>query len=232
MTRLLTTLLGVTALVLALSGAARADGLVLDPANDFLSTYAGPHGGDLDVLSVQATLLGANFNFSAALGAPVGTTAGGFYVFGVDRGQGTARFGVITNPATGATYDATHVLFDSVIVFTPGTSLVVRDLLTNAATNLPLTNVTISGTTLSLLIPAGALPSTGFSPDQYTFNLWPRFSGAAGNLQISDFAPDNSNAPVQATPEPATLLLLGTGLASIAGARRRRRKPVIGDTSA
>lgn len=85
----------------------------------------------------------------------------------------------------------------------------------------PLT-ATISGDSLSLVVPLALLPSTGFKPNQYAFNIWPRNGGdPANNFQISDFAPDNAN--LAAVPEPATwaVMILGLGLAG--GVLRRRR---------
>lgn len=91
-------------------------------------------------------------------------------------------------------------------------------------TPLPPGSITISGNTFQATVPLSFLPSRGFSPVQYGQNLWPRFGGATGDAQISDFAPDDRNAGVSAVPEPATMILLGTGLAGIAAKVRRRRK--------
>lgn len=63
---------------------------MIDPAGDFLSSYVGPKGGDLDVAAAQVTFTGTDFLFSATMNAPIGTTPQAFYVFGVDRGAGAA----------------------------------------------------------------------------------------------------------------------------------------------
>jgi hypothetical protein len=46
-------------------------------------------------------------------------------------------------------------------------------------------------------------PSQGFKPEEYTLHLWPRL-GVGSNTQLSDFAPDASNAAVPAVPEPGS----------------------------
>ena len=98
----------------------------VDPAGDLLSTYPGPRGGDLDVVSTDVLYNGNSFRFTTTLAAPVGTTPGGFYIWGLDRGQGTARFGQFT--VGGNTYDARGVLFDSVVILRPGGPSQVVDL--------------------------------------------------------------------------------------------------------
>ncbi|MBA2646850.1 MAG: PEP-CTERM sorting domain-containing protein [Pyrinomonadaceae bacterium] len=207
---------------LLLTITASADSLVLDPPGDFIPTYAGPQGGDLDVLSAQVTFTGTEFLFAGRVNAAIGTTPGTLYVFGIDRGAGTPRFGVINTGS--ATYDATGVLFDSVVTVRPdGTGTVTLLVpLPPAATQLAPGSVTITGDSFLARVPVALLPSLGFAPSQFTWNLWPRL-GAGNNNQISDFAPNNSNAPV-ATPEPATVLLISTGLVGIAAKLRRRRK--------
>lgn len=195
---------------------------VTDRPGDFLPTYTGARTGDLDVLRTDVTFNGSSFVFDATLAAPVGTTPSAFYVWGVDRGQGTPRFGTITGPA-GASYNATGVLFDSVVIVRPGGASVVNDLSVDplVSTALAASNITINGAELRAVVPAALLPSRGLPLDQYGFNLWPRDAAATGNNQISDFAPDNSTSRVSAVPEPASLALLALG-GVLACVRRRR----------
>jgi hypothetical protein len=180
---------------------------------DFLPTYAGPPNGDLDVLSTRVNLLGTNLVFSATLNGNVGTTAQGFYIWGVNRGAGTANFASLGLP---------NIIFDSVIRINPdGTGAVT--LIGGATTNLAAGSITINGNTFQAVVPLSLLPSNGFSSvAQYGQNLWPRFGGATGNAQISDFAPDATLGSIE-TPEPATLLLLGTGLLGLSSRLMKRK---------
>jgi len=61
------------------------------------------------------------------------------------------------------------------------------------------------------VVPVSDLPSEGFSPGEYEYNIWPELGAPnPGNMEISDFAPNNSDALVSvAAPEPATMSLVG-----------------------
>lgn len=178
----------------------------IDAANDYLSTYTGPKNGDLDVLSFSASIVGSDFLLSSTMGAAPGTTTGGIYVWGVNRGAGAAGFG--------ASLGLTGVLFDSVVILRPdGTGVV--NLLNGVTTAI---TTTISGSTISALVPISALPSRGFTSNHYGFNLWPRLSGGPVS-NIADFAPDN--ATIRAVPEPASWMLLIAGFGLVGVMRRR-----------
>lgn len=193
---------------------------VTDAAGDFLATYAGPPGGDLDVLSASVHFDGTGFLLSSTQNAAIGTTAGGFYVWGINRGAGTARF-VAGTPSIGA-----GVLFDAVAVLRQDLSLTVTTLpAIGAPTTTTFANaVTISGNTISALVPLSLLGSTGFGPRQYGFNLWPRSPGA-GNTFIADFAPDASTFAAS-VPEPASWALMIGGFGAVGSAMRRRSRAV------
>lgn len=160
--------------------------LIADPAGDFLASFAGPRGADLDVRSAEVSYSGSTFTFESTSAGPIGTTPEGFFVWGVNRGAGTARFGAI----------APGVLFDSVVIIRPAGTSAVRDLITNTSTDLPAGSVAVSGNSLTARVSASLLTSQGAQPVAYTVNLWPR-TGGDNATQIADFAPDNSNAPVR-----------------------------------
>lgn len=160
--------------------------LAVDPANDFITSYTGPKNGDLDAREAETTLTGQSLVFRGTVGGSIGTTAGAVYVWGVDWGAGTARFGDI----------ATGVHFDAVVIAFPDGTGSMRDFTTGTAQPLAPGSVVVMGTTINVTVPAALLPSKGFSPEHYTVNFWPR-SGLASNAQIADFAPDNANMPVR-----------------------------------
>ncbi len=217
MNRQLVTSLGLTASALIAATPALAVPAI-DPASDFLATYTGPRGLDLDVLSTEAFVNTTNNTLSvtATLGGAVGTTTGGFYVFGFNRGAGTERF-VGGTPSVGA-----GVAFDLVLILRPDGTGQVNDIVGATSTPLAAGSVLISGNTISsAALPLSLFPSRGLLSTGYSFNLWPRVSTVVGNAAISDFAPDASNAGVTVVPSPAAGMLLLSGGAL--GALRRRR---------
>lgn len=203
---------GAAVAVVALLAAPVSAEVITDPAGDFLPSYLGNRGGDLDVLRAGVTFDGSNFVFDSTQAARTGTTPTGFYVWGIERGASTNRFGILSGP--GGTYDARNVVFDSVLVIRPSGSSNVTDLSGAApvATVLPASSISISGNEVRAIVPASLLPSRGLSFEQYGFNLWPRDAALPmSDAQISDFAPDNSIFRATRVSEPASLALLGLG---------------------
>ena len=194
-----------------LSAAADTSFAVNDPIGDFLPSYTGAKNGDLDVVSSFVTYNAGSdtFFFSGTMNDAIGTTSTAFYVWGLDRGTGTARFGAL----------ADHVLFDSVVILRLDGSATVN-LLPGAT--VVAGAATFAGNTISASISGALLPGAGFAKSAYTWNLWPRDSVPVGNAQISDFAPDNSNVAVAEVPEPSTVALLALGLGAL-GWRAKRR---------
>jgi hypothetical protein len=186
--------------------------MVVDPVNDFLPTYtAGPKLADLDVtsFSVNYNSVSALFTLGATFAGEIDPSTAGFYVFGVNTGTGTVRpFGSIGEP---------NVIFNQAIAIQKnGTGAI-------GATALDPSTISIAGNILTARVPLALLPSTGFGPNQYGFNLWPRI-GAGNNNQITDFAPENATLAVAAVPEPATWVMMLFGFGAVGASFRYRRR--------
>jgi hypothetical protein len=191
-------------------GAARA-AVITDAANDFIPSYLGPKGADLDVLSASVTLSGSNFILHAVMNGAIGTTPGGFYVWGFNRGAGTPGFASLGLP---------NILFDRVVVIQNNNTGAV------AGTSISVTN---NGNEFTAIVPVSLLPSTGFALENFTWNLWPRGPAIAGNPNgnVADFAPDSTNAAVTVAPpvpEPPGLLIFAVGGLVVAGWASLKRR--------
>ncbi len=85
-----------------------------DPVGDFLSAYAGPARGDLDVVMAGPFLSGPDEVVLSGTHADlIGTTPGAAYVWGIDRGAG-AELLTMLDPPVGE-----GVVFDAVVVVLP-----------------------------------------------------------------------------------------------------------------
>jgi len=210
---LLTRILCTGALLVAPALSHALEGIT-DNAGDFLPTFAGSStSGDLDVLSASVLYDPGRdlFKLSSTMNGAIGSTSTGFFVWGVNRGAGTAGF---------ASNGITGVLFDRVVLLRPnGISSVA------GVGDLPAGSVTISGNTISAVISGSLLASSGFDKLDYTWNLWPRDGAFSGFAAISDFAPDNANfaSAVGVVPEPQTYALMLAGLGIVVALARRRR---------
>jgi hypothetical protein len=184
---------------------------VVDPVDDFLPSYVGPHTGEFDVtnLSVLFDPSTSLFRIAGTLAGTIDPETDGYYIIGVNTGAGAIDpFGSIGQG---------DVTFDNVVIvagegeaFIGGNDLAFE----------------IFGNSFVVSVPLTLLPSTGADPLQYGFNLWPRTEiDTPGNLtHISDFAPDNALLNPTAVPEPVSWLtmLLGFGFT---GAALRFRRP-------
>lgn len=193
---------------------------IADPLGDLLATYQGQVGPDLDILQFSAGIQGSNFVFDILVAGTPGTTPLAKYNIGIDRGSGTNTFPPGFKP--GASLDAAinfvpGTLSASAILFTGGVVVSTTPLAAGA--------FTISGNTMSVIVPISMLPSTGFAAQNYTFFLWSRTQLAAGvpvQFGIADFAPDQGT--VSLVPEPATWLLMLLGFGTSGVMIRRSRK--------
>jgi len=185
---------------------------IVDGVGDIIPSFVGTGSPDLDVTNFAVSLnpSATTFSLGATLAADINPALAGFYVIGVDTGAGAIRpFGGIGEP---------NVIFDQVIIVQKnGTA-------TLGANSL---NVLLAGNEFIVTVPVSLLPSTGASPENYGFNIWPREGAVVtGNSQITDFAPNNALLAVTGVftpvPEPATwlMMILGFGLM---GAMRFRR---------
>jgi len=185
--------------------------LVTDPLDDFLPTYIGDHNGDMDALSSEVTFNPGNgtFTFTATVADAIGTTAGGAWVWGLDRGVGTEEFLSAPTPF------GAGVKFDSVVVlFANQTGTFVN--ISAGGTQTPLTagSVTVNGDTITGTVPLSSIPSEGFAPQNYTWNFWPE-AVLGSPPYVSDFAPDARNATLTIVPEPASVLTLALGFLAV-----------------
>jgi hypothetical protein len=167
----------------------------------FLPTYVGPKNGDVDILSASATIDGANLVLSATADAPIGTTPGAVYVWGINTVGASA-------PAPFAPEGFGNVLFNNAITVNPA----------NFAAG-----VTVSGDTITDIIAISSLTNVVLNPEQFGISLWPVVG--KGFTAFSEFVPGNGTFTA-GVPEPATWALMIVGLGGVGGVLRSRRRAV------
>ena len=192
---------------------------ITDPSGDILSTYVGVVGPDLDILQFTVTADTENFYLGVLLAGPPATTALTRYNVGIDRGAGTNTF-------PPGFHD--EVLLDAVVNFIPNPQTAEARLFVGGAvvmtTPLPAGAFTISGNSMSVVVPISMLPSTGFATQDYTFILWSRtqIPGVPAQLGVADIAPDQGLLSL--VPEPSTWAMLLLGFGGIGYQMRRSRR--------
>lgn len=202
------------ALLLPLTGARAAT----DPVGDFLPTYTGPQNADVDLISGNVGLTGSNFTFSILTNGTVGATPNALYVWAINRGAGIARPAIA--PPAGAS-----LLWDAVVVMLPNGTLRVVTLPSAGAptiTSIP-GGTSIAGNSLYAIVSSGLLPSTGFTPANYTFDLWSRVRvNPLTDGATSEVADLLDASPLRAVPEPGTWMMMVIGFSAIGMVARRR----------
>jgi hypothetical protein len=167
----------------------------------FLPTYAGPENGDVEIASASATIDGADLVLSATAEAPIGTTPGAVYVWGINTmGAGA--------PAPFASEGFANVLFNNAITVNPAS---------------PASGVTVSGDTITDVIAISSLKNVVLAPAQFGISLWPVVG--KGFTGFSEFVPGNGTFAA-GVPEPAAWSLMIAGFGGLGVALRARRKAV------
>ena len=192
------------AIAAALAAAPASATTVLDAVGDFAPGYLGA-AADLDVTSftVLYNPVTQLFTLSATMNGAINPATVGVYIIGVNTGTGVS--------APFAALGAPDVRFNQTIRVNKDGSASV------GTTNL---SATISGNAFSISLAASLFPTTGFAPQFYGFNLWPRDGVGAGTF-VTDFAPNNGL--IAAAPEPASWALMILGFGLVGGAMRRAR---------
>lgn len=208
-----------------LASAAPLSATVIDPANDLLATYTGPLSGDIDILSGDVAFDGTSFFFNATTAAAINAKPGQLFAWGINRGTGTPRIDLLRDPDIAPT-----ILFDAVVLMLPNDALTVVNIPTAGpptSTFFP-GGTAVSGNALSGTVPLSLLPSTGFSPENFTFGLWSRMrvdpTVDGTNNEIADFLQGSGSLTPRAVPEPASWLTMLLGFGMLGGFMRSRRR--------
>lgn len=217
------TFLAAILLASATYSATQAHAQVADGTGDWLDTYTGAHDPGLDILTAAVQFDGSGYALTSVEAGPIDLSGHSLFVWGINRGAGSARLQVLgAPPPVGA-----DKLFDALAVLLPGgTARVVTFPTAGPPTITVLPGaVTLDGNSISSIIPLSLLASTGFAPQDYTFTLWSRLrvdpTTDGNNGEIADFAPDSAGFKA-ALPEPASWALTIAGVGLLGGALRRR----------
>lgn len=156
---------------------------------------SGPRYDHLSILASGGILQqrGASFQFGAILLGPYDENATSQIVFGIDRGSGAGRPAVFpSRPA---------LTPDALVTLTIGpygreATGKVTDLISGVETPIDPAAIRIAGSTIRVIVPADALPSTGLPSSKYRFASWTH-SGMGGGIEtVGSFSPESSMTPV------------------------------------
>jgi hypothetical protein len=169
----------------------------------FLPTYIGPRNGDVDIASASALIEGGNLVLSATANAPIGSTMGAVYVWGINTDATTSA------PFAAEGFD--KVFFNDTVVVNPA---------------MPTAGVTISGDTITDVVAISSLKDVTVDPEQFAISLWPVVG--SGFTGFSEFVPGNgtfsAGSVVSAAPEPAGWALMILGFGGLGASLRSHRK--------
>jgi hypothetical protein len=213
-------LLPLLAIASALAASPLAASPVVDTVDDFLPSYTGPKDTDLDVRFADVVIdpEAATITFSGTLAGTIDKASPKVYVFGINRGRGEAgRDLIFQGPLGGEPKIGSGVLWDAAVVLTATGQALFFDALNPGVVALPNVQVSVIGNEVVATVPLSLFPSQGFKLKDYTFNLWPRSELSLANTVLSDFAPDNSDAPVTIAGERARFGMLRSAKAEKAG---------------
>jgi hypothetical protein len=165
------------------------------PVGAFYKDYTGPQRPAIDAVAADGAFVTATQTIllRAKMAGPVFDGGPNYYVWGFDRGGAAANAAPFP--------DEPAVKFNAVLLVTAdpanGAALTASINLLAGAPAQPVTATLTAADTLQVSFAASLLPSTGFTPDKYTWNLWPR-SGVGGTpaAQIASFIPEDTMAPL------------------------------------
>ena len=184
-------------------------------------------------VNYQASLTSMGITFTASSGATVGLVNGSSSPnFGLAAGNnalflngtgGVLGSSLTITPLANTTAFGLYLKPSSDTTVPPGTT---------TTGEYTVTATTSDGQTLTQLVSSNDFNTfsfVGFTSSPGTFITSVVIATTAGSTPLIDNLSFNGTAAPTATPEPATMILFGTGLAGMASYARKRRRPSPGD---